>query len=317
MSSGEMTDAWEACRTGSFGTGSTACSTAGSSSCRPWSTRVVVGFPVVADILIEVAPWKLAETCARLLDMEIVASASASHAGRQLSIQVNARDEAELASFVKTTLPQLDGFVSAHCRDRAAAGQGPGLLEPARPGRRWGGRRVRRRRAVGASRPQTCGAGGRALSTIWTGRSSSSPRRTRACRPATWLVVSETSRTGSCATGSGAFLIAGSFSCRRGSTRTKSAIRWSPTVSSRSCRGSSPTSARSLAAMERVCYISAAPVDRGGRQLSIETNCRNEDELADFVQTSCLGSTASSARRPWSCRAWSRTSPPGASRGSS
>ena len=41
----------------------------------------------------------------------------------------------------------------------------------------------------------------------------------------------------------------------------------------------------SLAAMERVCYISAAPVDRGGRQLSIETNCRDEDELADFVQT--------------------------------
>ena len=73
-----------------------------------------VGYPVVADILIEVAPWKLAETCARLLEMEIVASASASHAGRQLSIQVNARDQKELASFVKTTLPQLDGFVSAH-----------------------------------------------------------------------------------------------------------------------------------------------------------------------------------------------------------
>ena len=72
-----------------------------------------VGFPVVADILIEVMPWKLAETCAKLAAMSPVAYVSAAYAGRQLSIEVNARSERELMTFVRSTLPQLDGIVDA------------------------------------------------------------------------------------------------------------------------------------------------------------------------------------------------------------
>ena len=72
-----------------------------------------VGFPVVADILIEVMPWKLAETCAKLAAMPPVAYVSASYAGRHLSIEVNARTERELMTFVRGTLPQLDGIVDA------------------------------------------------------------------------------------------------------------------------------------------------------------------------------------------------------------
>jgi DNA-binding Lrp family transcriptional regulator len=72
-----------------------------------------VGFPVVADILIEVMPWKLAETCAKLAAMPPVAYVSAAYAGRHLSIEVNARNERELMTFVQATLPQLDGIVNA------------------------------------------------------------------------------------------------------------------------------------------------------------------------------------------------------------
>jgi DNA-binding Lrp family transcriptional regulator len=72
-----------------------------------------VGFPIIADILIEVAPWKLAEACAKLADMSAVSYVSASNAGRHVSVEVNARTEHELMTFVQTTLPQLDGIVNA------------------------------------------------------------------------------------------------------------------------------------------------------------------------------------------------------------
>lgn len=72
-----------------------------------------VGYPIVADILIEVMPWKLAETCTKLAGMPAVAYVSAAYEGRQLSIEVNARTERELMTFVKGTLPQLDGIVDA------------------------------------------------------------------------------------------------------------------------------------------------------------------------------------------------------------
>jgi Lrp/AsnC family transcriptional regulator, regulator for asnA, asnC and gidA len=72
-----------------------------------------VGYPIIADILIDVVAGKLAETCAKLVGMEAVASVSAAHTGRQLSIQVNARDERELMTFVRSDLPQLDGIVRA------------------------------------------------------------------------------------------------------------------------------------------------------------------------------------------------------------
>lgn len=73
----------------------------------------LVGYPVIADILIDVVPSKLAETTARLATMPPVASVSAAYAGRQVSIEVNAQDEHELMTFVNNGLPQLEGVVSA------------------------------------------------------------------------------------------------------------------------------------------------------------------------------------------------------------
>ena len=66
-----------------------------------------IGYPLIADILIEVMPWKLAETCAKLAAMPpvVYASAGPAYKGRHLSIEVNARNEGELMTFVKSTLP--------------------------------------------------------------------------------------------------------------------------------------------------------------------------------------------------------------------
>ena len=72
-----------------------------------------IGYPIIADILIEVMPWKLSETCAKLAAMSPVAYVSAAYEGRHLSIEVNARTERELMTFVRGTLPQLDGIVDA------------------------------------------------------------------------------------------------------------------------------------------------------------------------------------------------------------
>jgi DNA-binding Lrp family transcriptional regulator len=72
-----------------------------------------IGYPVIADILIEVMPWKLSETCAKLAAMPPVAYVSAAYEGRHLSIEVNARTEGELMTFVQGTLPRLEGIVNA------------------------------------------------------------------------------------------------------------------------------------------------------------------------------------------------------------
>jgi DNA-binding Lrp family transcriptional regulator len=71
-----------------------------------------IGYPVIADVLIDVLPGKLAETCAKLMGMETVASMNAAVAGRQVSIQVNARDKRDLMTLVNSTLPQIEGVVS-------------------------------------------------------------------------------------------------------------------------------------------------------------------------------------------------------------
>lgn len=72
-----------------------------------------VGYPVVADILIEAVPWKLAQVCAKLAALETVCYLSAARAGRHVSVEVNARSERELMTFVRSTLPRVDGIVSA------------------------------------------------------------------------------------------------------------------------------------------------------------------------------------------------------------
>jgi len=238
-----------------------------------------VGFPIVADILIEVAPWKLAETCARLLEMETVASASASHAGRQLSIQVNARDEADLASFVNTALPQIEGFVSAHAvvvpflikdlaywrpPDLAALG-----LRPERS------KRLEDRK----------GAGGRCLMDELDRKiialSQEDPRmssRDMACRLGgiSDRVVRYRMRR---LLDSHILLV----QARVNPHAVGYPIVADTLVDVLPWKFADVCSA--LAAMESVCYISAAPAARGGRQLSIETNSRNEGELAAFVKT--------------------------------
>ena len=233
-----------------------------------------VGFPVVADVLIEVAPWKLAAACAKLLGIETVASASASHAGRQLSIQVNARQQpgglAERPASSSTS-PQIDGFVSARAavvpqlvKDLAYwAPRGSGC-----PGGPAGGRRPEPdAQKASVSVPSR---------TIWTGGSSGSPRRTPACRRGTWPVAWATSRTGSCGTGSNACWMADLLIIQARidphevgyPVVADSLIEVLPWKFAGVCAV--------IAAMERVCYISAARLERGGRQLSIETNCRNE-----------------------------------------
>ena len=238
-----------------------------------------VGFPMVADILIEVAPWKLAETCARLLEMETVASASASHAGRQLSIQVNARDEAGLASFVNTTLPQIEGFVSARAvavpylikdlaywspPDLATLGQGPMRgswhEDPEAAGDRYLldelDRQIIRLSQEDprmSSRDMACRLGGISDRVV----------RYRIKRLLDSRVLLVQARLDPHEVGYP--IVADTL------------VEVLPWKFADVCAA--------LAAMEPVCYISAAPAARGGRQLSIETNSRNEGELAAFVKT--------------------------------
>jgi DNA-binding Lrp family transcriptional regulator len=243
-----------------------------------------VGFPVVADVLIEVAPWKLAETCAKLLTMDVVASASVSHAGRQLSIQVNVRDEGELASFVKTTLPQLDGFVGAH------AATVPQLLKDLAYWRPPSLAAVAHApKPAAAARPPSFGheerrGGEPALDTLDRQiicLSQEDPRmssrdmarrlggvsdrvvRYRLTRLLDRRILLFQARVNPHEVGYP--VVADSI------------IDVLPWKFARVCA--------TLAVMESVCYISAAPLQRGGRQLSIETNCRTAQELADFVQT--------------------------------
>jgi DNA-binding Lrp family transcriptional regulator len=239
-----------------------------------------VGFPIVADVLIEVAPWKLAETCARLLGMEIVASASASHAGRQLSIQVNARDDGELASFVNTTLPQIDGFVSARAavvpqlvKDLAYWRPGDGALER----RRFGGSREGDaedaqappgfapddldRRIIRLAQDDPRMSSRRMAARL--GEVSDRVVRYRLKRLLASQILLVQARINPHEVGYP--VVADSL------------IEVLPWRFADVCAA--------LVAVERVCYISAAPLERGGRQLSIETNCRSERELRDFVQT--------------------------------
>ena len=70
-----------------------------------------VGYPIIADILVEVAPWKLREVSAKLAAMPPVCYVSSAYAGRHLSIEVNACDEHEVMDFVHRRLRHIDGVV--------------------------------------------------------------------------------------------------------------------------------------------------------------------------------------------------------------
>jgi DNA-binding Lrp family transcriptional regulator len=217
------------------------------------------------------------------LDMEIVASASASHAGRQLSIQVNARDAAELASFVKMTLPQMDGFVNAHAATvpqllkdlaywrppalsvvdpeppPAAMSPGPAGLEE---GQECGPSLDRLDRQIIWLSQEDARMSSRDMAHR-LGDVSDRVIRYRFNRLLDRRVLLVQARVNPHAVGYP--VVADSI------------IEVLPWKFADVCAA--------LGAIERVCYISAAPLGRGGRQLSIETNCRNEHELTDFVQT--------------------------------
>lgn len=70
-----------------------------------------VGYPIIADILVEVVPWKLEEVSARLAAMPSVCYVSSAYRGRHLSIEVNASDEGEVMAFVSRCLRNLDGVL--------------------------------------------------------------------------------------------------------------------------------------------------------------------------------------------------------------
>jgi Lrp/AsnC family leucine-responsive transcriptional regulator len=70
-----------------------------------------VGYPIIADILVEVVPWKLEEVSAKLAAMPSVCYVSSAYAGRHLSVEVNACDETEVMSFVYRHLRPLEGVM--------------------------------------------------------------------------------------------------------------------------------------------------------------------------------------------------------------
>ena len=70
-----------------------------------------VGFPVMADVLIEVAPGRLRTLAEQLSLLENISYVAASAGDGDLSIQVYARDNAELSRFVDEVVGRLDGVV--------------------------------------------------------------------------------------------------------------------------------------------------------------------------------------------------------------
>jgi Lrp/AsnC family transcriptional regulator for asnA, asnC and gidA len=273
-----------------------------------------VGYPVVADILIDVVPLKLAETCVKLAGMETVASVSTAYAGRQLSIQVNSRNERELMTFVKSRLPQLDGIVSAQAmvvphliKDLAfwrppaadavehrrgpehagAAAPGRQRRAPGSDGRQSGAVAPRQRRAPcldkrrddrdqDAARERTTllDALDRQIvkllqedprmssreMTCRLGDVSDRVVRYRIGRLLDWRVVLVQARVNPHEVG---YPVVADI-----------LIDVAPWKLDHVCA--------ELAAMELVCYVSAAPA---GHELSIEVNARSEGELVSFVKT--------------------------------
>jgi hypothetical protein len=71
----------------------------------------VVGFPIVAHVLIDVVPWKLSEVAAELAAMAPVCLVRAAFKGNKLSIEINARSEYELMSFVQRVVNHIKGVV--------------------------------------------------------------------------------------------------------------------------------------------------------------------------------------------------------------
>lgn len=69
----------------------------------------VLGYPVVADVMIEVEPGHIQEVAERLRRYDCVSYVACSTGDRDVSIQVVARDNAELYRFVTEVVAQVPG----------------------------------------------------------------------------------------------------------------------------------------------------------------------------------------------------------------
>jgi len=70
-----------------------------------------VGFPVVGDVLVEVAPGQLRLVAEQLAGIENVSYVAASAGDGDLSIQVYARDNSELLQFVDEAVGRIEGVL--------------------------------------------------------------------------------------------------------------------------------------------------------------------------------------------------------------
>ncbi len=68
-----------------------------------------LGYPVVADVMIEVEPGRIHEVAEKLREYECVSYVACSTGDRDVSIQVVARDNAELYRFVTEAVSQVPG----------------------------------------------------------------------------------------------------------------------------------------------------------------------------------------------------------------
>jgi Lrp/AsnC family transcriptional regulator, regulator for asnA, asnC and gidA len=70
-----------------------------------------VGFPVMADVLIEVAAGRVRTIAQQLAALENISYVAAAAGNGDLSIQVYARSNEELAQFVDEVIGRLDGVI--------------------------------------------------------------------------------------------------------------------------------------------------------------------------------------------------------------
>jgi len=68
-----------------------------------------VGYPVIGDVLIDVAPGRLQDVAAQIVDFESVSYVAGSVGDGDLSIQVCARDTEELLRFVNEIIGKVPG----------------------------------------------------------------------------------------------------------------------------------------------------------------------------------------------------------------
>lgn len=68
-----------------------------------------VGFPVIGDVLVDVAPGKLQDVAAQMVDFPNVSYVAGSVGEGDLSVQVYARDTEELLRFVNEVIGKVPG----------------------------------------------------------------------------------------------------------------------------------------------------------------------------------------------------------------